>query len=296
MMQKNEPQPIQTRTPKRRLARSLFLLLVLLFCGIGLWLFAEAFLIGPTDLTLVRKNLPVPNLPEEWNGLKIVLMSDFHASKNRQDQKLIRRAIELANRQNADLILLLGDFLKGHKESQAMPMNSFFPLLRELKAGYGVYAVFGNHDRWIGTAKLRQHLKEAGIQVLENGSVTFERKGKRLHLAGLTEMWPQTHLRFVKRQPEEPLIVMMHEPRNYLKITARTTLLVAGHTHGGQVKLPLFGRPGISVRQGGERFAYGLIEETPGKKMFVTSGLGTSLLRVRFHCPPEVVVLTLEKE
>ena len=293
-MQKNEREPIQTKTPGRIRMRPLFLLLFAV-CAVGLWLFAEAFLFEPSNLTLVRKTLSIPKLPKEWDGLKIVLMSDFHASKHKGDGKLIRRAIELANRQNADLILLLGDFLKGHKESQAMPMETFFPQLGKLKAEYGVYAVLGNHDRWIGTGRIRQHLENAGIHVLENRAVSFERGGKRLHLAGLTELWPQTHLRFVQRQPEEPLIVMMHEPRNYLKIVSDTTLLVAGHTHGGQVKLPLLGRPGISVRQGGERFAYGLIEETPGKKMFVTSGLGTSLLRVRFNCPPEVVVLTLVK-
>ena len=137
-------------------------------------------------------------------------------------------------------------------------------------------------------------LEENGIRVLENKAVTFERDGKRLHLAGLAESRPQTHLRFVKRMPEEPLIVMMHYPDNYLKIVSDSILLVAGHTHGGQVKLPLLGRPGIPSRHG-QRFAYGLIEEVPGKKMIVTSGIGTSMLRVRFSCPPEVVVLTLAK-
>ena len=288
-------QKIQPKTPKQMLTRSLFLPGFLSICAVGLWLFAEAFLLGPSSLTLVRRDLRIPNLPEEWNGLKIVLMSDFHASNNKGDQELIRRAVQLANRQNADLILLLGDFLNGRKESHAMPMETFFPMLRPLKAGYGVYAVFGNHDRWIASRKMKRHLEEAGIRVLENKAVSFERRGKRLHLAGLAESLPETHLRFVRRQPEEPLIVMMHYPDLYLRIVTETTLLAAGHTHGGQVKLPLLGRPGIPSRHG-QRFAYGLIEETPGKKMIVTSGLGTSMMRVRFDCPPEVVLLTLVKE
>lgn len=294
MNEEPTPQPIQKKTPMRMRKRQLLLILLLLFCMIGAWLSAEAFLFGPSKLTLVRRTVHIPELPEEWNGLKIVLMSDFHASRSKADQKLIRRAVELANRQNADLILLLGDFLNGRKESHAMPMEKFFPMLRSLNAKYGVYAVFGNHDRWIGSRKIRRYLEENGIRVLENKAVTFERDGKRLHLAGLAESRPQTHLRFVKRMPEEPLIVMMHYPDNYLKIVSDSILLVAGHTHGGQVKLPLLGRPGIPSRHG-QRFAYGLIEEVPGKKMIVTSGIGTSMLRVRFSCPPEVVVLTLAK-
>ena len=230
----------------------------------------------------------------EWSGTKIILMSDFHASKNKNDQELIRRAIELANKQNADLILLLGDFLNGRKESHAMPMKELFPMLKQLKAKYGVYAVLGNHDRWIGTEKITRYLEDNGIPVLENKTVAFENNGRRLHLAGLAERGAQLNLRFVKRLPGEPLIVMAHYPDHYLNIHSETTLIVAGHTHGGQVKLPLLGRPGIPSRNG-QRFAYGLIEEKPGKKMFVTSGIGTSMLRVRFDCPPEVVLLTLEK-
>ena len=98
------------------------------------WLMLEAFLFGPVRLTLVEHDIPIAGLPEEWNGFRIVLLGDFHASRIGMDQDLIRRAISLANRQDADLMLLLGDYLNGQSEADAMPVDEFFPMLARLKA------------------------------------------------------------------------------------------------------------------------------------------------------------------
>ena len=121
-------QKIQPKTPKQILTRSLFLPGFLSICAVGLWLFAEAFLLGPSSLTLVRRDLRIPNLPEEWNGLKIVLMSDFHASNNKGDQELIRRAVQLANRQNADLILVIqnGNIVEQGTHTELLAQNGFY--------------------------------------------------------------------------------------------------------------------------------------------------------------------------
>ena len=265
--------------------------LPVLFLG---WFAVEAFLIGPVRLVLVEHEIPIADLPEEWNGFRIVLLGDFHASRIAMDQKLIRRAIDLANRQNADLTLLLGDYLNGHTEADAMPINEFFPMLARLKAKYGVYAVVGNHDHKINHAKICRALTENGITLLENRAVVLEKNGKRLHLAGLSIGSRKTDLKFVKSRTGEPVIVMSHFPTYYKKIPAKASLIAAADTHGGQFYLSLIGRP--AVRKNHREYAYGLIEHEPGKIMYVTSGLGTSRLRLRFNCPPEVVLLTLVKK
>lgn len=260
---------------------------------IGL-LAAEAFLFGPIRLILVEHKIPIKDLPEEWNGFRIAILGDFHASRLKMDQDLVRRAIRLANRQDPDLTLLLGDYLNGHKEYEAMPIREFFPLLKKLKAKYGVYAVIGNHDRRINLAGIIRALEENHIPILEDRAVILERNGKRLHLAGLSQGWGRKGLNFVKAQKGEPVIVMTHYPVHYPKIPNRVSLIAAADTHGGQFYLPLIGRPGVAEKH--RKYAYGLIELEPGKKMYVTSGLGTSRLRMRFNCPPEVVLLTLVKK
>ena len=278
------------RDLKKRLKLWLKIGLPILFLA---WIMLEAFLIGPIRLVLVEHDIPIAGLPEEWNGFRIVLLGDVHASQIGMDQELIRRAIRLANRQNADLILLLGDYLNGHSEEDAMPIDEFFPLLAQLKAKNGVYAVIGNHDHKINPAKIIRALKKNRIPVLNDRSVVFRKNGKNLHLAGLSPRKSKVNLKFLKAEEGEPVIVMTHFPTHYPKISKRVSLIVAADTHGGQFYLPLIGRPAIAAKR--RKYAYGLMEFEPGKKMFVTSGLGTSRIRMRFNCPPEVVVLTLVK-
>ena len=278
------------RDLKKRLKLWLKIGLPILFLG---WIMLEAFLIGPVRLVLVEHDIPIAGLPEEWNGFRIVLLGDFHASRIGMDQDLIRRAIRLANRQNADLMLLLGDYLNGLSEEDAMPIDEFFPLLAQLKAKYGVYAIIGNHDRKINPAKIIHALEENKIPVLNDRSVVFKKNGKNLHLAGLSANKSKVNLKFLKEEAGEPVIVMTHFPVHYPKISKKVSLIVAADTHGGQFYLPLIGRPGIPEKS--RKYAYGLMEFEPGKKMFVTSGLGTSRVRMRLNCPPEVVVLTLVK-
>ena len=278
----------EKRDLKKRLKLWLKIGLPILFLA---WIMLEAFLFGPVRLVLVEHDIPIAGLPEEWNGFRIVLLGDFHASRIGMDQDLIRRAIRLANRQNADLMLLLGDYLNGHSEEDAMPINEFFPMLAQLKAKYGVYAVIGNHDLKINPAKIIHALEENKIPVLNDRAVVFRKNGKNLHLAGLAAKKSKVNLKFLKAEEGEPVIVMTHFPTHYPKIPARVSLIAAADTHGGQFYLPLIGRPGVAAKR--RKYAYGLMEFEPGKKMFVTSGIGTSRIRMRFNCPPEVVVLTL---
>ena len=141
---------------------------------------------------------------------------------------------------------------------------------------------------------MRRALEMRAIRVLENERVQLSYGQQTFWLAGLADFWTRTSkpLETIAGIPQQdPIIVLMHNPDAFPGIPPRVTLTLAGHTHGGQVRLPFFGRPVVPSRLR-QRYAYGMIEEQ-GKKMFVTAGVGTSILPRRFGVPPELVILTL---
>ena len=172
-------------------------------------------------------------------------------------------------------------------------MSSFL-LLRELKAPLGVYAVLGNHDWWLDGSRVRKALADKGIRVLENESVRLERKGNAFRLLGLAdnmERSPETSGALKSVPASEPVIALIHEPDYFPSIPERIALTLAGHTHGGQVRLPLVGSLIVPSRYG-QRYALGTIREG-SKLLFVTTGIGTSIIPVRFGVPPEYALLTI---
>ncbi|MDR2839247.1 MAG: hypothetical protein LBV49_11885, partial [Azonexus sp.] len=165
--------------------------------------------------------------------------------------------------------------------------------LARLKAPLGVFATLGNHDWWYDGEAVRQALQSVGITVLENAAVPLP-TAQPLWLAGIGDDMSdhaQPTKAFAQLPDSAPFIVVMHDPVNADRLPARALVAVAGHTHGGQVRLPFIGAlivPGRSPRQ----HAYGWIPDAPAPT-FVTSGVGTSILPVRFNCPPEIVILRL---
>jgi predicted MPP superfamily phosphohydrolase len=137
-------------------------------------------------------------------------------------------------------------------------------------------------------------LQKEGIQVLEDDAVRIRRGSAHFWLVGLSDFWEGPHdLRkaFGKVSDGAPVLAFTHNPDVFPVMSNRFSLLIAGHTHGGQVHLPLLGRP-IVPSMYGQRYAYGHVVEN-GRHLFVAPGLGTSILPVRFRVPPEVTVLKL---
>lgn len=261
--------------------------------GLGLW----AFWWEPSSLTVIHQTVEVDDWHREHTGLKIALLSDLHVGSPHRSLARLRETVERTNREHADLVLLLGDFV-----IQDVVGGSFVnpePIAEELgalRAPLGVVAVLGNHDWWFDGVRIRKALESRGIRVLDNENLKLTRQGKSFWLSGLADLWTRgdaTAATLGQIQDSDPVVVLTHNPDVFPVIPSRVSLTVAGHTHGGQVNFPLLGRLVVPSRFG-QRYAYGLIEEDE-KKLFVTGGIGTSIIPVRFRVRPEIVILELRK-
>jgi predicted MPP superfamily phosphohydrolase len=234
---------------------------------------------------------------ENWSGppLKIAVAADLHVGAPHAGLPMLRKVVDQLNAGNPDLILLPGDFvIQGVIGGQAVDPALIAQELGRLKAPLGVFATLGNHDWWHNGTQVGQALEEHGIRVIENGAIPLSTANGKIWLVGIgDDMTGHAHPdKAIAAAPADArLIVMMHDPANAPDLPPQTLVAFAGHTHGGQVRLPFFGAlitPGRAPRQ----HAYGWIPGAPAPT-WVTSGVGTSILPVRFNCPPETVTLRL---
>lgn len=254
-----------------------------------------SFFIEPDRLVVNEVPLQLNGWPPALDKLKIAVISDLHVGSPHVGIEKLREVVRTVNEKQPDLILIPGDFViqgvvGGHfVEPEAIAEN-----LKGLRAPLGVYAVLGNHDRVLGAERVQRALESAGIRVLENDVARLERAGEVLWLAGLSDLWtsqPDIPGTLKKISGEGPVIVFTHNPDIFPQIPSRVMLTVAAHTHGGQVNLPLIGRP-IVPSNYGQRFAAGHIVEN-NRHLFVTTGVGTSIIPIRFRVPPEIALLTM---
>jgi len=271
---------------------------------LGLWVLlgclllpgAWAFWLEPRRLVVNSQTLDVPHWPEALRGTRIALLSDLHVGSPYWHLPEIARLVERVNAEAPDLVLLAGDYvidsvLFGTKIA-AEPIAD---VLGELRAPLGVVAVLGNHDWWNGGQRIRRALEGRGIIVLENEAHAVYKDQTRFFVVGLADALTR-RIRLDAAlsgvAPGEPFLVLAHEPDIFASLTESAALMLAGHTHGGQVRLPLLGRPIVPSRYG-QRYAAGHVIED-GRHLFVTTGVGTSTLPVRFGVTPEIAILTLE--
>ncbi|WP_234082742.1 metallophosphoesterase [Azonexus sp. R2A61] len=237
--------------------------------------------------------------PANWTGqpLRIAMASDLHVGAPHAGIDALRRLVDRINAARPDLILLPGDFvIQGIPGGETVAPERIAGELARLQAPLGVFATLGNHDWWHGGGDVRQALEDAGIRVLENSAVALPTTGDRqpLWLVGIGDDMTghaQPATAFTSVPPGTASIVMMHDPANAPELPASTLVAFAGHTHGGQVRLPFFGAlivPGRSPRA----HAYGWIPDAPAPT-WVSAGIGTSTFPIRFNCPPEFVILQL---
>lgn len=268
--------------------------------GIALWCVVWALLIEPDRLLVREVRIDSAAWPDDRAPLRIAVASDLHAGAPHIDGAKLDQVVAALNAADADVIVLLGDFLIQHVAGgRPMPAGTIAERLAPLRARHGVFSVLGNHD-WIGDGHgLWRALEAAGIRVLENSAA---RLWGSADVPGADDVWiagladdstrvPDVAAALADVPATAPLIVIAHDPAVFAAIPPRAGLILAGHTHGGQVALPFVGAIYIPGRAP-LRHARGLIEED-GKRMFVSSGIGTSLLPLRFMAPPEVVIITL---
>jgi len=282
----------------RMIRSKAFRRIVLFSAAAVLFLSVWALWWEPSSLIIVERTIPLQHWHAEHAGLKIAVMSDLHVGAPHFDIARLRDVVSLTNEQKPDLIVILGDFLiQGVLGGTFVPPEPIADELSALQAPLGVVAVLGNHDWWFDGERMRRALMSAGIKVLADQSLRMIYKDQPFWLMGLDDLWTRgSHVQrtLAAIHDNEPIIAITHNPDIFPDIPQRVTLTLAGHTHGGQINLPLIGRPATPSKFG-QRFAYGLIEE-PGRKLFVTSGVGTSIVPVRFRVKPEIVILTLVPE
>lgn len=228
-------------------------------------------------------------------GLKVILTSDWHFTKKPlwrvMTHARAEEIIEDINKTNPDIVLITGDLIAEPSQKPIFAKTAEEEIaltLGKLKASKGVYAVLGNHDNWYSHEQMKQALAQQHIQVLEN-EASFN-KAAKLWIAGVgddTTGHAQSAKAVSQIPSDEPTLIMMHDPANFAELPKLNSISFAGHTHGGQIYIPWYGALVIPSRAP-RSWAYGWVEHH-NNFMYVTSGLGVSILPVRFNMRPEWV-------
>lgn len=281
-------QAIITSTPVGVLI--IFGLLIVL----GIW----GVFIEPNRLTVKSYTLSVHNLPASLKGTKVALLGCLHAGCPSVGISKVKQVVDLINKQNPDLVFLLGDFLSNFVigRQQVTPYSVADELSR-ISCTLGKYAVLGNHDIWRGKDEICTSLRRFGIEVLDNSCFSLpptELSGD-VCIAGVG--WEGDQPEAVKATFKAVLqdafkIALIHSPDTFGLLPQDVSLAFASHTHGGQVRLPIIGALLVPCKTG-SKYASGTFKEG-NKQLVVTSGVGTSIIPVRLFCKPEIVIVTLE--
>jgi predicted MPP superfamily phosphohydrolase len=267
-------------------------LVLLVLAGLGFWV----TLIEPNRLIVHPERIQIDNWPPELVGLRIAVISDVHTGAPFMNDQKLKDIVVRTNALNPDLIVLLGDYMSPNSwHSHRVEPEVTAAGLKKLKAPLGVYSVLGNHDWWYNGARVRRAFEQNGMRVLEDEAAEISWHDKSFWLVGLADLWtrPQHINETIAKVPAgSTIIALTHNPDIFPRLPPSVPLLLAGHTHGGQVNFPLFGTPIVPSRFGARYTAGHLFEN--GHHLFVTTGIGTSILPVRFRVTPEIVLLTID--
>lgn len=250
-------------------------------------------------LEVVRVDVPVKGLAKRLDGLKIGVMSDFHAGAFTTRGEIVR-AVEALEREKPDSIALLGDYVDGaysHSPKNVEKGAYVFDVLQGLRAPLGVYAVLGNHDHWTDAGMVRERLGKLTLVLLDNQSIFLD---DGLAVAGVDDYWEgpaYSHKAIGDLSRESTVVLLSHNPDVNLQLGEddRVRLVISGHTHGGQIRIPVINyAPWIPCSRK-YRGASGLIKESESRWTYITKGVGTFFLPVRLACPPDVSVIRLRR-
>ena len=235
--------------------------------------------------------IALPHWSPQCDGLRVDVVADIHTGSPRNGVDKLDRVVRQLSASDSDVVILAGDYviLKVFL-GKYVPPEVVAAHLKPLLAHKRVYAVLGNHDWWKNGTRVRRALQSIGVTVLENQATEVALGQCRLWLVGVGDLWeghPDVRRAFSAVNDDAPAIAITHNPDLFPQMPARASLVIAGHTHGGQVNL-LPGQP--SMRFG--HYIAGPIFDH-GRQLFVTPGIGTSILPFRFRVPPEISRLTL---
>lgn len=277
---------------------------------VGLLIAAYAYFIEPSRLVVNKYEIRIKNWNPAFDGFRVALIADIHGGSNNVSEEKLRRMVSVANEQNVDAIFLLGDYVSRDPSDHSrlrMDPATVIENLSGLRAKHGVYVVLGNHDEAYAADVLLREFERTGYNVLNNKIAEIRLSdGNKLRIFGLLD---HTHIGIWKNYSANAkrllapsdgtgdLIVLQHSPdampaiTGDLSISPDTRIIFFGHTHGGQVWLPIIGSP-VVPSMFGQKYAFGHVKEA-GVDLFTTTGIGTSILPFRFLVPPEIAVITI---
>ncbi|MCK4592788.1 metallophosphoesterase [Candidatus Parcubacteria bacterium] len=273
--------------------RKLFLILSFLISIIIL--FWYGFIFEPNNIQVERISVEIENLPESFNGAKIVHLTDFHSRNFSRREK---RVLEILEDIDPDFVFITGDFI----DHSTKDLDSCQKFWRELSSQYQgkTFGVLGNHEHWIKSpdiAAIKKMLEENGISVLNNENRKIFQGGKYIYLLGVDD--PDSEKddlpkAMINTEENIPKILLAHSPDIIDNLQGeKVDLILVGHTHGGQVVIP-FVKPFWVPTKNRGKYASGLfrINDT---NLYVNRGIGMASLQIRFNCPPEITVIELKQ-
>jgi predicted MPP superfamily phosphohydrolase len=241
---------------------------------------------------IARHDVAIPSLPPDFDGYRVVQLTDLHCGPFASERR-IERWVAAANRLDADLVAVTGDLIASGP--------TFVPVvaraLGALRGRDGVFACMGNHDYFTEGASIAAALAEHGLRVLRNEGVVLERAGGRLYLAGVDDTWTgrdDLDATLAARPAGTTALLLAHDPALFPGAAARgVELTLSGHTHGGQLGVPFSARR-FNLARVITRFTSGFYREG-ASTLFVSHGLGTTGVPIRWLVAPEIAVLTLRR-
>lgn len=269
-----------------KMKHALYSLALLSSCGLALLAHMRYF--ARVDLERTELSIDAPG----WQGgeLRLAVLADLHARP--EDGEYVDRIVRETLALKPDAVLLLGDYVNGHSLESAMPLDELARRLKPL-AKAPCFAVLGNHDHYCGAALVREKLESAGIVFVEGRREELAAKGSRIDIGGLCCLYTFAKPdKTPEPQPGVPMVLLSHSPMGIKHLPAGTVLLLAGHTHGGQIcwpgGSPVYMADGKTPRS----LAAGLVS-AGGSHCYVSRGLGTSLLPLRLFCRPELLLVKI---
>ena len=249
--------------------------------------------VEPHWLAVERVTLTLPRLPQAFDGMTIAQLSDLHLGPVPSldtSLQMVRAAIRTAIELKPDLITVTGDFVRrtGWEES-------LLDTLRPLSASLGVFGVRGNHDWYRGVEHVTELASAAGMTMLVNDSAVIQRNGESLHIAGVDDLYGQHQDlgRALANVPREAAVILLaHEPdfADTAALDERIVLQLSGHSHGGQVRVPLLDATWLP--RYGQKYPAGWYQ-IGAMQLYTNRGIGVVGVPVRFNCRPEVTLFTL---
>lgn len=260
----------------------------------------NSFLLEPNLPVVVHQEIKLRRWPSRLDGFTIALLSDFHYDPYFSVHP-IKHSIHLVNNLRPDLVVLTGDFvtvpLSGDPVEAAADAEPCAELLGQVRAPFGLWAVFGNHDIYSDPKRITSALAANGIQVLLNRSVPIEKDNARFWLCGVDDVmggFPDLTTTLRNVPSSEASVLLAHEP-DYADYVTRfpVDLQLSGHSHGGQVRLPL--ATPLFLPELARKYVWGLFK-VGALTLYTTAGIGTVRLPVRFNCPAEITFIRLFSE